>query len=87
MHYPVLKYDLDTKALKELLDAGAAPNTADARGRSPVMYAIFGGAPDTMTLLSQRRADPEQETNCGKFPWLYASQSPLRQRFLRLWGR
>ena len=80
-------FDNDAETLQEFLDAGADPNSSDDAGRSLLMYAVLGEAPDTMTLLFNAGADPEKETDSGDFPWLYAALNPLRQRFLELWGK
>ncbi|MDZ7795476.1 MAG: hypothetical protein U5P10_17815 [Spirochaetia bacterium] len=80
-------FDNDAAALKGFLDAGADPNSSDEAGSTLLMYAVLGEAPDTMTLLFEAGADPQKETKAGKFPWLYAALGPLRQRFLKLWGK
>jgi len=80
-------FDNDVAALKGFIDEGADPNSSDAAGRTLLMYAVLGEASDTMTLLFEAGADPEKETHAGKFPWLYAAINPLRQRFLKLWGK
>jgi len=80
-------FDNDAEALRGFLDAGADPNSADDAGCTLLMYAVFGEAPDTMTLLFEAGADPQKKTNAGKFPWLYAALNPLRHRFLEMWGK
>lgn len=77
----------DTKALQGFLDAGADPDSADETGRTLMMYAVLGEAPDTMTLLFEAGADPEKQTHSGNYPWFYAAVNPLRQSFLELWGK
>ena len=80
-------FDNDAAALKGFLDAGADPNSSDEVGRTLLMYAVLGEAPDTMTLLFEAGADPQKQTKAGNFPWLYAAINPLRHRFLELWGK
>ncbi len=80
-------FDNDTEALKGFLDAGTDPNSSDDAGRSLLMYAVLGEAPDTMALLFEAGADPREQTESGVHPWLYAALSPLRQRFLESWGK
>lgn len=80
-------FNNDTEALKGFLAAGADPDSSDEAGRTLMMYAVLGEAPDTMTLLFEAGADPEKQTNSGYFPWFYAAVNPLRQRFLELWGK
>jgi len=80
-------FNNDVEALREFLNAGADPNTSDDEGRTLLMYAVLGEAPDTMTLLFEAGADPQKKTNAGNFPWLYAALNPLRHHFLKLWGK
>jgi len=77
-------FDNDAAALARFLDAGADPDSADQRGRTLMMWAVLGGAPDTLELLFERGADPKKESDGGMFPWWYAAQSPLRAHFLKL---
>ncbi len=80
-------FDNNTEALQDFLEAGVDPDRADEAGRTLLMYAVLGEAPDTMRLLFEAGADPEKETDSGKYPWLYAALNPLRPRFLELWGK
>ena len=80
-------FDNDAEALQSFLDAGGDPDSADDAGRTLMMYAVLGEAPDTMTLLFEAGADPQKETDSGAFPWFYAALNPLRHRFLELWGK
>ena len=80
-------FDNDTDALGRFLDSGADPDSTDDRGRTLMMWAVLGNAPDTMELLFTRGADPEKKSDCGLYPWYYAALSPLRATFLRLWGK
>ena len=75
------------KTLQDFLDAGMDPDRADAAGRTLMMYAVLGEAPDTLRLLFEAGADPQKETESGEYPWFYAALNPLRQRFLELWGK
>lgn len=77
-------FDNDTVALTRFLDSGEDPDSADERGRTLMMWAVLGGAPDTMELLFERGADPKKKSDCGLFPWWYAALSPLRAQFLEL---
>ncbi len=80
-------FDNDADVLKGFLDAGVDPDSTDDAGRTLLMYAVLGQAPDTLTLLFEAGADPQKETESGEFPWLYAAINPLRHRFLELWGK
>jgi Ankyrin repeats (3 copies) len=80
-------YDNDTELLKALIRNGADPNQHDDAGRTPLMYAVFGGAPDTLKYLFEQGADPEQETRYGQTAWFYAALSPLRPLYLEEWKR
>jgi hypothetical protein len=80
-------FDNDVEALRGFLNDGANPNSSDDEGCTLLMYAVLGEAPDTMTLLFEAGADPQKTTDSGTFPWLYAAVNPLRQRFLKLWGK
>lgn len=77
----------DTERLSKFLDTGADPNTVDDHGCSLLMYSVLGEAPDTMTLLFSKGADPLIKSKSGTYPWLYAALNPLRERFLALWGK
>ena len=51
------------------------------------MYAIFGGAPDSLRLLFESGADPDIKSDTGYTAWMYAALSPLRNLYLELWGK
>ncbi len=80
-------FDNDADLLRRLLEAGTDPDSADRRGRTPLMYAVFGKAPDTLRLLFEAGADPQRETESGQTAWLYAALNPLRPLYLELWGK
>lgn len=79
-------FDNNVEALQDFLETGADPDSSDDEGRTLLMYAVLGEAPDTMTLLFEAGADPKKQTRTGRFPWLYAALNPLRHRFLELSG-
>jgi len=50
-------FDNETETLKGFLDAGADPDSSDEAGRTLLMYAVLGEAPDTMSLLFEADQD------------------------------
>ena len=80
-------FDNDVALLRSLVADGADPDSVDSEGRTPLMYAVFGEAPDTLRLLFEQGADPTRETKAGNVAWFYAALNPLRPLYLELWER
>jgi ankyrin repeat protein len=51
------------------------------------MYAIFGEAPAAMELLLKSGARSDAETLSGWTAWMFASETDLRDGYLRLKDR
>jgi ankyrin repeat protein len=72
---PELKAQNDRKAdeykltnSKNLLDAGADPNAADADGMTPLHFAAAQGSVDVVRLLLDAGADPNAKSANGETP-------------------
>src|SRR5262249_50997806 len=55
----------DIAAIRALLRKGAAVNTKDADGATPLMYAGLHGSPECVKLLLARGADPNARNAAG----------------------
>lgn len=74
-------FDNDAQALKAYPDAGADSDSSDDAGRTLLMYAVLGEAPDTMRLLFEAGADPQKKTDSGYFPLIrFSTPSTMLRR-------
>ncbi|AFG38209.1 ankyrin repeat domain-containing protein [Spirochaeta africana] len=71
--------------LQQLVADGADPNELDRLGIPPVTYAVLGGSPRALAVLSAAGADLEQPSAHGTPPWFIAAHTPVRRSFVRLW--
>ncbi len=83
----VAAYFNDTSLLDTLIRAGAAIDARDAYGCTPLMYAIFGTAPDAMEYFLKKGADTKTSSASGWTAWMFVSGSDLREGYLRLTGK
>lgn len=60
------------RVVKLLLEQGANPAVADAKGDTPLHYAAIGNSPATIRLLRAAGADPAQKNSDGRTPLLDA---------------
>lgn len=68
--------DKDIEELKQLLDAGANPDTPiDHRGWTPLHYAAFHGHAKAVELLLKAKANPNIQQQIGFLPLHYSVQS------------
>ncbi len=67
----------DTPTLLQLLAAGAAINSRDAQGRTPVMAATHGNHVETVQALIDAGADIDIQDNRQDNPFLYAGAEGL----------
>ncbi len=61
--------------LREMLDAGVSPDTADERGVTPLMTAAFSGQASIISLLLQRGAQVYERDSRGRSALCYAAAS------------
>lgn len=67
----------DTALVQQLLKQGAAINSRDAQGRTPVMAATHGNRVDTVQALIGAGADINIQDNLKDNPFLYAGAEGL----------
>jgi ankyrin repeat protein len=65
----------DGDAIKRLIDAGANPNTSDARGRSALLLSAMAGHDDAALALLRRGAQVETADADGKTALMWASDA------------
>ena len=63
-----------TQEVKQLLDAGAYPDTADSKRRTPLYRAAFRGHLHVVRLLLDAGADPEATEDRGKTAEMIAEE-------------
>jgi len=83
----IAAYFNDTAAIGNLIGRGASIDARDTLGRTALMYAIFGEAPAAMELLLKSGARSDAETLSGWTAWMFASETDLRDGYLRLKDR
>jgi len=59
--------DRDIKKIKELLTQGEGINDKDWLGYTPLQWAIYFGYPDVVELLLSQGADPDIQSDTGRF--------------------
>jgi len=69
----------DTVQTTALLNQGAALDTRDDHGRTPLMLAVMQGRLDVVRLLLNRGADPTIADGAGRTPLQQAKQQNLRE--------
>ena len=69
----------DTAQTTALLNQGAALDTRDDHGRTPLMLAVMQGRLDVVRLLLNRGADPNIADGAGRTPLQQAKQQNLRE--------
>jgi Ankyrin repeats (many copies) len=69
----------DTVQTTALLNQGAALDTRDEHGRTPLMLAVMQGRLDVVRLLLNRGADPNIADSAGRTPLQQAKQDNLRE--------
>jgi hypothetical protein len=69
----------DTVQTTALLNQGAALDTRDDHGRTPLMLAVMQGRLDVVRLLLDRGADPSIADGAGRTPLQQAKQQNLRE--------
>jgi len=69
----------DTVQTTVLLNQGAALDTRDDHGRTPLMLAVMQGRLDVVRLLLNRGADPSIADGAGRTPLQQAKQQNLRE--------
>jgi ankyrin repeat protein len=62
----------DTERVKILLTHGVDPNTADADGWTPLMFAAFGGSAETVRALTSAKAHVNIQAKDGMTPLMVA---------------
>jgi ankyrin repeat protein len=72
----------DMTALKQLAADGAAVNTADARGTTPLHFAAAYGTPDPVKLLLDAGAEVNRTNAMGATPLVLGASSPAKVRLL-----
>lgn len=60
--------------MREMIEAGADPNIADARGQTPLHHATVNNSLDFMKLLLNMGADQSMVDEAGNWPFLLACQ-------------
>jgi ankyrin repeat protein len=72
----------DTVALKNLLGSGANPNAADADSDNVLMYAALYSSANTMKLLLDNKADPNQPNKLGETPLMWCTHDLEKVKLL-----
>jgi ankyrin repeat protein len=79
--YSVIRAN-DVSGLKNLLDEGAGPNTADSRQITPLMFAAEIGSLDAMKILVERGADVNLQNAFGSTALMWSVSDPKKVRLL-----
>jgi ankyrin repeat protein len=77
----------DFVRVRELLAAGADPDTPDQDGRSPLFSAVLGNSLGVLALLLESGADPNLRDNDGWTPLHFAAQESVAEIARILLGR
>ena len=77
----------DFVRVRELLAAGADPDTPDQDGRSPLFSAVLGNSVGVLALLLESGADPNLRDNDGWTPLHFAAQESVAEVARILLGR
>lgn len=64
----------DATYLRFLLQKGANPNIADARGETPMLMAVANGFSEGIDILNRYKADIDQANSSGETPLIRAVQ-------------